>query len=61
MKLLFKILKKIIISSFLIYIYNYVAIKFDLIIPINFINISIVSLFGGFGLIGLVLFKYFIM
>lgn len=61
MKMLFKIIKKVIISSFLIYIYNYIAINYNMIIPINFMNISIVSIFGGFGLIGLIIFKYFIM
>lgn len=61
MKILFKVIKKVIISSFLLYFYNYIAIKFNMIIPINLANISIVSLFGGFGLIGLIIFKYFIM
>lgn len=61
MKMFLKIIKKVIFSSFLIYIYNYIAIKYNMIIPINFMNISIVSIFGGFGLIGLVIFKYFIM
>lgn len=61
MKFLFKIVKKVIISSFLLYMYNYFAINFNMIIPINFANISIVSIFGNFGIFGLVLFKYFIL
>lgn len=61
MKILFRFIKRIICSSFLIYIYNYFFIKYDMIIPINFFNLIIVSFFGSFGLIGLILFKYFIM
>ena len=61
MKLLIKIIKKIVLSCFILYCYNYIAIKFDLILPINFINVFFVSLFGSIGLCGLVFFKYFIM
>lgn len=61
MKWIFKVIKKIIISSFLLYIYNYFAIAYHLVVPINVITIAIVSIFDVFGLIGLVIFKYFIL
>lgn len=60
-KILFKVLKRIIIGSFLIYFFNYFAIDFNMIIPINFANIFIVSFLGNFGILGLILFKCFIM
>lgn len=61
MKILFKIIKKIIITSFVLYIYNYFAVNFGITIPINIFSFIIVYFFGIFGLIGLVIFKYLIM
>lgn len=61
MKILFKIIKKVIIAAFILYIYNYFAVNFDLLIPINLFSLIIVYSFGFFGLIGLILFKYFIL
>ena len=61
MKVLFKILRKVIISSFLLYIYNFFAINFNMIIPINIITVLIVSFFDLFGLLGMIFFKYFIL
>ena len=61
MKTLFKIMKKIIISSFLLYIFNYFAVSFNFVIPINLFSVAIVSIFDVIGLIGLILFKTFIM
>ena len=52
---LFKILKRIIISSFLIYGYNLLAQPLNLIIPINIITISSVSLLGIPALFSLIL------
>lgn len=46
MKKIFVIIKKIIISAFFIYSYNLIAVKFNMIIPINIITISFVSLLG---------------
>lgn len=61
MKLLFKLFKKIIFSSFLLYFYNFVAINYNMVIPINLFTVSFVSIFDLFGLIGLVIFKFFVM
>lgn len=61
MKMFFRFIKRIIISSFLLYIFNYFAVMYDFIVPINVFTILFTSLFGVYGFIGLVLFKYFIM
>lgn len=44
MKKLFYIAKKIILAVFLLYTYNLIAKSFGLIIPINYITVTIVSL-----------------
>ena len=61
MKIIKKIIKRIILSCFMLYCYNYIAVKFNLVIPINVINIMLVSILGPCGLCGLVFFKYFIL
>ena len=61
MKIIKKIIKRIILSCFMLYCYNYIAVKFNLVIPINVINIMIVSILGPCGLCGLVFFKCFIL
>lgn len=52
------LLKKIIISSFILYGYNFISSNFNLVLPINFISVSTVSFLGASGLFGLVLFRY---
>ena len=59
MKKILNFLKNILISPFLIYIYNLIANPLGLIIPINIVTIIVVGLLGIPGLITLVLF-YFI-
>ena len=59
MKLLLKIIRKLIISCFILYSYNYIAGNFNLLLPINIINVIIIFILGPFGLIGLIFFKYF--
>ena len=58
MKVVKIILKRIIYASFLLYGYNLISVNFNMMIPMNLYNLSFISLFGSFGLIGLVLFKY---
>lgn len=53
----FFILKKIILSSLLIYTYDSFVVSNHM-IPINFINISFVSAFGIIALFYLVLFSF---
>lgn len=59
--MILRLLKKIIISVFLLYGYNLIAVNFNLIIPINFYTISCVSLLGIPSMLGLILFKVFIL
>ena len=55
---LFLILSKFIVSSILIYSFNMLVSSLNFFIPINFVNIFIVSVFDFFGLICLVLFSF---
>lgn len=41
-----KIIKKIVFSAFLIYSYNLIAAPLNLIVPINIITITLVTLLG---------------
>ena len=52
---LFNIVKKVILSSLLIYSFDVFSVSFGLIIPINFITVLIVFMFDVWGLIGLFL------
>lgn len=61
MKLIKNIIKKIVYSAFLLYGCNLILVNFNMMIPINIYNISIVSLLGSFGIISLILFKYLIL
>lgn len=61
MKKIIYIIKKIIFSCFILYGFNYIANNFNIIIPINFINILLVTILGPFGICGLVFFNYFLM
>ena len=60
MKILLKVIKRVIIGCFILYVYNYFAVKYSLIIPINIITVPIVSIFDIVGLIGLIIFKFII-
>lgn len=61
MKLIKFLLKKIIVGSFILYSFNYIAINYSVVLPINFINIIFVSILGPFGICGLIFFKYIFM
>ena len=58
---MFKLIKRIIVSLLLLYGFNLISINFNLMIPINYITTSIVSIFGGTGLFLLVLFYYLVL
>ena len=55
-KKLLKIIKKIIISIFILYGYNLATQSFNLNIPINIYTVFVVTLFDGLGFLGLVAF-----
>ena len=46
LKILFKIIKRIVISSFLLYGYNLLVQPIGLIIPINVFTVGALSIFG---------------
>ena len=52
---IFTLLKRIIVSLFILFGYNLILNRFNIIIPINIYSIVIVSLFSNFGFIYLVL------
>ena len=60
LKRIYQIIKKIIISSFLLYGYNMVAVTFGLIVPINYITVGIMSLFGYPTLLAFILIQILI-
>lgn len=53
-KRIIKILKKLLVSSFLLYGYNVVAAPLSLIVPINFITVSLLTIFGMPALFSLI-------
>lgn len=54
------ILKRIIVASVLLYAYNRFAVSFNATVPINFITIGFVSIFGIPVIIAFVIFNYFV-
>ncbi len=57
MKKIVVVLKRIILSAFILYGYNLIAVKFNLVIPINAITVSAISILGFPILFVLVLLK----
>ena len=55
-KLIFKIIKKVIIGMLLLFGYNIFLSSLNIMIPINIITIIVASLFDVPGIIGLALF-----
>lgn len=56
MKYVLNFVKKFILSFLLLYTYNKLTLPFDLIIPINFVTLLLVTFFGIPAIIMLVLF-----
>ena len=50
-------LRRIILSCFVLYGYNLIALNFNMVLPFNCINLSIISLLGVPGFVALLLFK----
>lgn len=55
-----KYIKRLIMSFILLYTYNLLAIYVNLVIPINFITLFLVTLLGTPGFIVLVIYKLFL-
>ena len=54
----FLIIKKIIVSAFMLYSFNVIVSSLNIMIPINFINITLVSVFDLFALVCLIVFSF---
>lgn len=54
-KYVFRLIKKVILSSFLLYGYNLIAAPLGFIIPINIITISLLSILGIPSLLSLII------
>ena len=55
------IVKKIVLSAFALYGYNLIAVNFNMIIPINIINVGLMSYFGIPALLTLILFRVIVL
>lgn len=57
MKKVLELVKKIIISGFILYGYNLIAVNFNMILPINVITLLFLTFLGTPSLFALVLFR----
>lgn len=55
------LIKKIVLSAFVLYGYNLIAVNFNMIIPINYITVGLMTFLGAPVLVALVLFKILIL
>lgn len=60
LKLIMRIIKRVIISSFLLYGYNLIVQPIGLIIPINMITIIFISILGVPALLSLIFIMLFV-
>ena len=61
MRNIFYFIKKFVVSFFILFGFNFFAINFNLLVPINFITTFIVYLLGIPGLVVLILFKMIVL
>ncbi len=61
MKKVMYLIKSIILSAFILYGYNLIAVNFNMIIPINLITIIFVAILGTPALVALILFKILVL
>ena len=55
LKKILKLFKKVVISAFILYGYNLIASPLNLVIPINVINVSILTILGIPSLFALII------
>lgn len=53
MKKIFTLIKKIVLSAFILYGFNLIAAPLNIIVPINVITVLVIALLGMPGLFGL--------
>ena len=61
MKLIVKIVRRVILCAFFLYGYNLIAVNFNMIIPINIYTLGLSCILGVPSVLGLLLFKIFIL
>ncbi|CCY79674.1 unknown [Mycoplasma sp. CAG:877] len=61
MKNIMLLIKKIVLSAFVLYGYNLIAVNFNMIIPINYITVGLMTILGAPVLVALVLFKILVL
>lgn len=61
MKNIMLLIKKIVLSAFVLYGYNLIAVNFNMIIPINYITVGLMTILGAPVLVALVLFKMLVL
>lgn len=57
LKKIFKIFKKVILASFILYGFNLIMSPLSVIVPINIVTVSTVTCLGFPGLLGLIIIK----
>ncbi len=60
LKKLYEIIKKMVVGAFLLYGFNLLAAPMEILIPINVVNVIIVTLLGFPGLCCLIFMRLFI-
>lgn len=61
MKFILFFIKRIVLSAFILYGYNLIAVNFNLIIPINIYTLCFITFLGCPALIALVLFRILVL
>lgn len=61
MKKVFNLLYKVVLSAFVLYGYNFIAVNFNAVVPINFFTLLLVFFLGAPGMVGLVLFRILVL
>lgn len=54
-------IKNFILGAFFLYGYNLIAVNFNMIIPVNFVTLLLITFLGAPSLVALVLFKILIL
>lgn len=57
MKSIFQYIKRLIMSFLILYSYNLIAVNFNMVIPINFITLGLLTFLGTPSLLALLLLK----
>lgn len=55
--MLIDLVKRVVLSAFILYGYNLIAVNFNMTVPINIYTLSFVTFLGSPALIALILFK----